>query len=356
MTEDELSSAYRRTVKETLLLMLSGILAVSVTLLAYRRLLDSNWTLAPVDTGFVAIMLLLFLFVYVGRKTRAASILIALGFIGASLISVLLLGESEIFWAFPALMVAYFMLDARQATILTGGFAGCFLAIVWDDLSAIEIIKIWLALVVTVLLANAFSLTNRRQMEELRRTVHLDPLTGAGNRRAQDLKLESTVAIFRRHHSPASLLMIDIDHFKRINDTRGHMVGDQVLIAITELIGGNTRATESLYRCGGEEFVLVAEQTELKAAVGLAEKVRRLVEQETFLAGIQVTVSIGVAQLQSEEDREAWLSRADAALYRAKGQGRNRVIVAGAPKVSRLPTVQRSDEPEAMPVLVSHSM
>tara|TARA_R110002049_G_scaffold23490_27_gene82744 strand:+ start:321 stop:1409 length:1089 start_codon:yes stop_codon:yes gene_type:complete len=357
--EEGLNSSYRRTVKETLLLLLSGILAVSVTLLAYRRLLDSNWTLALVDMGFVAIMLLLFLFVYVGRKTRAASILIALGFIAAALISVLLLGDSEIFWAFPALMVAYFMLDARQATILTGGFAGCFLAIVWDDLSATEIIKIWLALVVTVLLANAFSLTNRRQVDDLRRTVHLDPLTGAGNRRAQDLKLDSVVSIFRRNQSPASLLLIDIDYFKHINDTYGHIVGDQVLIAITELVSRNTRATESLYRYGGEEFVLVAEQTSLKAAVGLAEKVRRVIEQEIFLAGTLVTVSIGVAELLPEEGREGWLGRADAALYRAKARGRNQVIAAdspGTPKVTRLATVRPAGDPHAMPVLVSHSM
>lgn len=359
MIEVEVNSAYRRSIKETLLLLLSGFLAVSVTLLAYLRLLDSQWTLASVDMGFVVIMLLLFLFVYVSRKTRTVGILIALGFISAALTSTLLLGPSEIFWAFPALMVAYFMLDARQATILTGGFVGCFLAIVWDDLSAIDLTKICLTLVITVLLANAFSLTNRRQLENLRRMVHVDPLTGAGNRRAQNLKLDAVSAIFRRNDSPVSLLILDIDHFKRINDTHGHIVGDQILVALNELIRSNTRATENLFRYGGEEFVLVAEQTALDAAVELAEKVRRLIEQESFALGIKATVSIGVAQLQAQEDREGWLSRADAALYRAKGSGRNQVAVARAQASSmmvRVPAIGLVDKPGISPAVLSHSM
>jgi diguanylate cyclase (GGDEF)-like protein len=273
--------------------------------------------------------------------------------------STLLLGVGEVFWAFPALMVAYFMLDARQATILTGGFVGCFLAIVWDDLPAMTLARICLTLVTTVLLANAFSLTNRRQLDTLRRMVSVDPLTGAGNRRAQNLKLDSVNAVFRRSNSVSSLLILDIDHFKQINDAHGHIVGDQVLVDICELVRRKTRATEKLYRYGGEEFVLVAEQTALDAAVNMAEKLRSLIEQEIFAAGIQLTVSIGVAQLQREESREGWLRRADAALYRAKERGRNKVVVAEAPEPEALMLVLTpgsSDEPGAGRAALSRSM
>ncbi len=356
MMKSEMNSANRRSLAETLLIVVSGSLAVAVTLLAYIRSLDSRWTLAFVDMGFVGIMLLLFLYVYVGRKTHAASILLALGFTGAALISILLLGASEIFWAFPALMVAYFTLDARQATIITTGFVGCFLAIVWDDLSAAAVIKICLALVVTVLLANTFSLTNRRQLEELRHSIDVDPLTGVGNRRAQSNKLDTLAAIFRRNGSPASLLLIDIDHFKRINDTHGHITGDQVLIAIAALISRSTRATETLYRYGGEEFVLVAEHTSLAGALKLGEKVRSLIEHGKFIEGTPMTVSIGVAQLQPAEDREGWLGRADAALYRAKGDGRNRVIAATAPAASvtsLLTGTRSSNDDDVLPVCLS---
>ncbi len=359
MIEGEVNPAHRRTNKEILLLLLSGFPAVAVALLAYIRLLDKHWSLAVVDLGFVGIMLLLCLFVYVGRKSRTSGILIALGFISAALTSTLLLGVSEIFWAFPALMVAYFMLEARQATLLTCGFVACFVAIMWDDLSAITLIKICLTVITTVLLANAFSLTNRRQLEDLRRMVHVDPLTGAGNRRAQTIKLDSVRAIFRRNNSPVCLLILDIDHFKRINDTCGHIAGDQILAALCELLRSTTRATETLYRHGGEEFVLVAEQTELDAAVKLAEKLRSCIEQQLFSAGIWLTVSIGVAQLKSGETTEAWLNRADTALYRAKDLGRNRVVAArelSSPTVVRIPTVHKSDQIEAQPAILSRSM
>jgi diguanylate cyclase (GGDEF)-like protein len=342
MLDLEESSTRTRSLKESLLLLLSGILAVAVTPLAYVRLRDEHWTLAFFDAGFICIMLLLFLYVYVSRRTRTAGILIALGFISAALMSTLLLGVSEVFWAYPALVVAYFMLDARQATILTGGFVGCFLAIVWDDLTAITLTRICLTLITTVLLANAFSLTNRRQLTALRQMVNVDPLTGAGNRRAQNQKLDAAVAIFRRNTSVPSLLILDIDHFKRINDAHGHIAGDQILVDISELVRSNTRATETLYRYGGEEFVLVAEQTALSVAGDLAEKLRSLIEHNVFADGIKVTVSIGVAELQREEGREAWLGRADAALYWAKRHGRNQVAVAEAPAAAVKPAQRQS--------------
>jgi diguanylate cyclase (GGDEF)-like protein len=358
MIEYEVSSAHSRSIKESLLLLLSGILAVAVTPLAYFRLLDEHWTLAFVDVGIVCIMLLLFVFIYVSRKTRTAGILIALGFISAALMCTLLLGVSEVYWAFPALMVAYFMLDTRQATILAGGFAGCFLAIVWDELPAVNLVKICLTLVVTVLLANAFSLTNRRQLETLRRLANVDPLTGAGNRRAQNLRLDAANAIFRRNNSPACVLILDIDHFKKINDAYGHIVGDQLLVDLCELVRRSTRATENLYRYGGEEFLLIAEQTALDTVVNLAEKLRSQIAQEIFATGIQLTVSIGVAELQRGESRERWLGRADAALYRAKGRGRNQVIVAESPepKLLRMPTVERRDEARTGRTALSRSM
>jgi len=344
MFEDEVYSTRSRSNKESILLLLSGVLAVAVTPLAYIRLRDEHWTLAFVDAGIVCIMLLLFVFVYVRRGTRTAGILIALGFISAALMCTLLLGVGEIYWAFPALMVAYFMLDTRQATILAGGFVACFLAIVWDHLPAANLVKICLTLVVTILLANAFSLTNRRQLETLRRIANVDPLTGAGNRRAQNLKLDAADAIFRRSNSPACVLILDIDHFKKINDTHGHIAGDQLLVDLCELVRRSTRATESLYRYGGEEFVLIAEQTALDTAVNLAEKLRSQIAQAVFTSGIQLTVSIGVAELQRGENREGWLGRADAALYRAKERGRNQVVVAETPEPAtllRLPTVER---------------
>lgn len=336
-----------RSHKESMLLLLSGVLAVAVTFIAFMRVREAHWAMAFVDAGIVCIMLLLFVFVYVSRRTRTAGLFIALGFISAALMSTLLLGASEVYWAFPALMVAYFMLDTRQATILAGGFVGCFLAIVWDDVPHIALAKISLTLIVTVLLAHALSLTNRQQQDALRRLANIDPLTGAGNRRAQNLKLDTSIAIFARNNSPSCVLIVDIDHFKKINDAHGHIVGDQLLVDLCELIRRSTRATENLYRYGGEEFVVVAEQTPLETAINLAEKLRAQIARKVFVSDIKLTVSIGVAEVECDESKESWLGRADAALYQAKGRGRNKVVVAGFPEpkpVWRAPAVEPANE------------
>jgi diguanylate cyclase len=193
------------------------------------------------------------------------------------------------------LIVAFLVLDARHAMILGVGFIACFLGILSKELPLLNLATVFLTLVITILLANAFSLTSRRQQSTLRNMASIDPLTGVGNRRAQNQKTDSVTAIYRRSCSPASLLILDIDYFKKINDLHGHVMGDQVLVEIADHVRKCTRATESLYRYGGEEFVVLSEQTGLDAAVILAEKLPDTIEQRTFTSGIKLTVSIGVS-------------------------------------------------------------
>lgn len=332
MLETKFYASENRSIKEALILQLSGILAIAVTPFAYVRLRDEQWTIAFFDIGIVCIMSLLFLFVYVSRRTRTAGVFMALGFISAALMTTLMLGASQVFWAYPALFTAYFMLDTRQAFILGIGFLCCFVSILWGVLPNVELATIGLTLVTSILLAYAFAQTNRRQQASLRHMANVDPLTGAGNRRSQNQKLDAVQAIFRRSKTPGSILMLDVDHFKQINDTYGHVVGDQVLIEIADLVRSCTRATESLYRYGGEEFVVIAEQTNILAAAQLAEKLRGMIAQRVFSHGVRLSVSVGVAELRIGEERQAWLSRVDAALFQAKGHGRNQVILADEPK------------------------
>jgi diguanylate cyclase (GGDEF)-like protein len=282
------------------------------------------------DILIVCVMSLLFLFVYVSRRVRTAGAFLAFGFVAAALMTTLLMGAEQVLWAYPALIVAFFMLDTRQATILSVGFVLCFLGILWHELPIVSLARICLTLVVTILLANAFALTNRRQQQKLRDMANIDPLTGAGNRRSQNDQLDRVTAIFLRSNAPASLLILDIDFFKRINDVHGHIVGDQILVEVADLIRKCTRLTDNLYRYGGEEFVVIAEQTTLDAATSVAAKLREAVERQVFSGGIRLTVSIGVSQLQRGEGRQGWLGRTDAALFKAKNGGRNQVVVAPA--------------------------
>jgi diguanylate cyclase (GGDEF)-like protein len=158
-----------------------------------------------------------------------------------------------------------------------------------------------------------------------------DPLTGLGNRLALDQELERQEAERLRYARRYSLILIDLDHFKRINDQRGHAAGDRVLRQVAAVMLSLLRDPDRAYRYGGEEFVAVLTETTVDGARVVAERIRREVERLTFPQEPRpipkVTVSIGVAQAFGE-DEEGALPRADRALYQAKRQGRNRVCVA----------------------------
>ncbi|MGD8727168.1 MAG: diguanylate cyclase [Gemmatimonadales bacterium] len=155
-----------------------------------------------------------------------------------------------------------------------------------------------------------------------------DPLTGCLNRRALTEALRAEIERGRRYGLALSVLMIDLDHFKRVNDTRGHLVGDDVLQQLAEVLREQMRAVDEVARYGGEEFVIVLPETALPGAVSFAERVREAVAAHEFADAdnpLSLTVSVGVATLTSGESGEVeeLLARADAALYRAKQDGRN---------------------------------
>jgi len=316
-----------RSFKEKLLLLLCAILAVAVTPFAIMRFRHEQWPAALLDISIVCVMLGLFLHVYFTRETRGPGIVLSLIFTVAALGSMFLLGNDQIYWAYPALTAAFFLLKTRYAALLSAVSLLAIEAMLWNSTPPAVIFTISLTLLTSMLFAYAFAVTASNQRSRLRHLATVDPLTGTGNRRAQNEKLDTVNALFRRAQVPGSILILDIDYFKKINDTHGHIVGDDVLVEVADLIRANTRPTETLYRYGGEEFIVIAEHTDLEGAAQLAEKLRRLIEQKTFVSGIRLTMSFGVAELHRSEGRQGWLSRADGALLRAKKEGRNRVVL-----------------------------
>jgi len=131
-----------------------------------------------------------------------------------------------------------------------------------------------------------------------------------------------------RKKQPMCLILLDLDHFKRINDNYGHLIGDDILVAISKLLINNTRVLDTFYRYGGEEFIIAPLFVDLKAAGEIAEKLRVIVENYIFPSTISVTISLGVAQFQEGEKPADWINRADSALYLAKNSGRNKVCLA----------------------------
>lgn len=157
-----------------------------------------------------------------------------------------------------------------------------------------------------------------------------DPLTDALNRRAFVTELEKEVGYARRHGEPLSLLMFDVDRFKRINDSFGHVTGDRVLRAIAGKVRDVKRQEDAFARFGGEEFVILLRATDSEGALLLAERVRRAVEGLVVEAEgrrVDCTISLGVATLgEGADDAEALVDLADRRLYRAKSAGRNRTV------------------------------
>lgn len=168
--------------------------------------------------------------------------------------------------------------------------------------------------------------------EELERLSLSDPLTGLGNRRSFTNEVEKEIHSFRRHGDTGSLLVLDLDHFKSINDTYGHDIGDVVLMRFAELLKKRVRETDTICRMGGEEFAVFLKRTNQEMALKTAESLREMVANMEIelnaLDTIRVTVSIGVSTLSEAKGvtaMEALCKSADIALYQSKNNGRNRV-------------------------------
>lgn len=153
-----------------------------------------------------------------------------------------------------------------------------------------------------------------------------DALTRVANRFQFDKVLEHSIRVSGRYGRPLSMLLIDIDHFKSVNDQYGHLIGDEVLKKVARLLTENIRKSDSAARWGGEEFVILLPNSDIVSALKLAESLRMRIEGDDFEPAKRVTCSIGVAQWHEGEDSDAFLRRIDAKLYTAKEGGRNRVV------------------------------
>lgn len=156
---------------------------------------------------------------------------------------------------------------------------------------------------------------------ELARVASVDELTGLMNRRIGQLQMEQSTL----SQGPTSCLLADLDYFKSINDNFGHPAGDEVLRRVAKLIRRSCRSTDTICRWGGEEFLVILDNTTPEAAIKVAEKIRRNIERGTLRDNIPVTISIGVAHKRNADTIDSLMSRADQALYEAKISGRNRV-------------------------------
>lgn len=318
----------KRTQSEVMLLVLSAISALFISPFVYFRYIDGDLIVALVDALIILALGIFFIFVYKTRKIATAKMVLAIFLAIAIVLAVSIRGQSHLYWLYPAIIAFYYTLPERSAGII------CLIAItmialqISPTLSHIDFFTIVMSLLLTTIFAHTIFSNYRQTNEKLALLATIDPLTFSGNRRALNIKLSDILSDQQRQASDVSLLLLDLDLFKRVNDQHGHAVGDQVLVEVTQVLRSNTRALDALFRYGGEEFVIVPLKVDLAAALIVAEKLRLLVAQHKYVNDLKITISIGVAQYRVGETAEAWIARADAALYKAKDAGRNKVMSA----------------------------
>jgi diguanylate cyclase (GGDEF)-like protein len=255
-------------------------------------------------------------------------------------------GIRAYFWMYALPPIAYFMLGTRvgagvvsaMALLLAGRL---FVTPPPHDASLVTM-DILLSFVTVGVVSFIAERGRLRYQGALERASLTDVLTGLGNRRAAELALEREASLSRRGVAAPSVVLLDVDGFKRINDTHGHEVGDGVLRELADILRETSRSTDHVARWGGEELVCVLPATDLERARVFADRVCRRVREHAFRTVGRVTISAGVAELvelsgSSRDPTLDWLARADAALYRAKQNGRDRVELATAGGLSTAP-------------------
>ena len=242
------------------------------------------------------------------------------------LVAIYQLGLPGVYWLFPLVLVSYLLFSIRVAACVNLLFMATALPVVVLIADTEHVMRIISTLFLTSCFTFLFAHNLQSSKRELERLAVIDPLTEVGNRRAMERELGEAVYLRKRYRSPAALVVMDIDHFKALNDQHGHPLGDSVLVELMDLCSRELRRSDRVFRYGGEEFVLLLSATSLDSAVAAAEKLRNRIEENSFAGGHRLTISLGVAELATGESWDDWLRRADAALYQAKAAGRNRVV------------------------------
>lgn len=260
----------------------------------------------------------------------------------ASLIASLVFARQLIALLSPGPLQSSCRILAVLIGFLVFGYLG-YLPVAWkskSELTELGVPVVFLVagcfvLIVSILAAKTASYV--RRVEFLEQENITDSLTGLYNRRYLDQRVREETGKAERYRLPLSILMIDIDHFKSINDTYGHLVGDIVLSGVAKVVTGIARNTDIVARYGGEEILVMAPNSSVAPAAAFAERIRASVESTSLIPpevcgndkARPVTVSIGVASPPPGiPDSQALIKRADEALYRAKESGRNRVVIA----------------------------
>jgi diguanylate cyclase (GGDEF)-like protein len=236
------------------------------------------------------------------------------------------LGISGTYWCYSTVLLYYFMMSERQAWISNIIFALVNIPLAWQILETHEAIRFSVTFLLVCVYSAIFLRVISRQYSELHELAITDKLTGLYNRLLLQDSLTHAIHQANRIDTASTLICMDIDYFKKINDELGHDVGDHVLMQLGVFLKNFFRDSDKAFRIGGEEFLILLYNTDEANSIDIAERLRRDIENLSLIPGRMVTVSIGVAGLGSTKDWKQWMKTCDKNLYKAKNSGRNRVV------------------------------
>ncbi|WP_150301568.1 GGDEF domain-containing protein [Pseudomonas profundi] len=329
---------------------LSIIISVAVLALialppfALYRLLNDDWLLGALDSALVIGTSFAVRSAWRTGKTLRPGQFLAFAYSISAVIVAIKLGVNGLFWFYVMIIFNFFVVPPIQSAIATlcALVALCTYGLLAPGYlfdGPAQLVSFSVTAVITSLFALVFAHRGSMQRRQLHELATIDPLTGIGNRRALEAELDTVFAEHSRYGTAYGLLVLDLDHFKRINDSFGHKAGDRVLKDFVRIVGSACRQSDRLYRFGGEEFVLLAPQVNRGGLEQVARNILTTVQQELRnVDGTPVTVSIGGAPILWQKDYKSWLHSADECLYQAKHAGRNTIVIAepGAKRSSLL--------------------
>lgn len=315
------------------IICLMGLLAVfGITPYAIYRLSEGNYSVAALDCLVVASAVWAVRYAWLTGNTKRPGIYLAVILSLCATMITLRLGVNGLFWVYPLIVFNFFMAPPMLALgtmlmVLSVLTVHDFLVPGSVADSRYQLLSFLVTSAMASCLTFIFAQRTRSQHVQLKKWANFDALTGARNRRSMTLELERAVRQ-QKNGQEWGVLLMDLDHFKVINDTHGHQVGDQVLQDFAALVRQNSRREDALYRLGGEEFLLLLPGVNDHSLRKVGEHLVSEVNKQLRSPGGTVSVSIGGAKLLEGEDWETWLSRADQYLYQAKRSGRNRYAMA----------------------------
>ncbi|HEY9142821.1 MAG TPA: GGDEF domain-containing protein [Arenimonas sp.] len=315
-------------VRLAMILLFAAITVVGVTPFAVARALNNEWLAVAFDLALILVMGGNAVFAWrTGNSSLAGKINAVVVSVSCALLGGVL-GPAGLFWAYTVILANY-MLAPRLLATVCGTLLIIAGLVVAPSVSAMTMAAFAVSAVLVMLYAFIFASLTDVQRKLLEGLATRDPLTGVSNRRCLEIELAEALKGHHARGEPATVAVLDLDHFKRVNDDYGHDTGDRVLMAFTDRVQACIRKRDRLYRLGGEEFVLLLPDTDHSGARAALEKVRDAVQAEPLAEGLRVTTSIGAATLDADDDWPRWLARADSALYQAKEEGRDRVSFDG---------------------------